>query len=85
MGQQLRWCRQEMRHERARSSHQGITETPRPDAAKARIDQVTDMEELLRDVASSGVELDDERLRYVVVQIDRQTWEALIRWRDERA
>lgn len=43
------------------------------------------MEELLRDVASSGVELDDERLRYVVVQIDRQTWEALIRWRDERA
>lgn len=32
---------------------------------------------LLTDVACSGVELDDPRLRYVPVQIDRDTWEAL--------
>lgn len=32
-------------------------------------------EELLREVAGSGVELEDPRLRYVTVQISRETWE----------
>lgn len=32
-------------------------------------------EELLREVAGSGVELDDPRMRYVTVQIGRETWE----------
>jgi hypothetical protein len=29
---------------------------------------------LLADVAASGVELEDERMRYVVVQLDRDVW-----------
>lgn len=34
---------------------------------------------LLRDVARSGVTLDDPRIPYVTVQIDRDTWDALRR------
>jgi hypothetical protein len=30
--------------------------------------------ELLREVATSGVEFEDERVSYVTVQIDRATW-----------
>lgn len=33
-----------------------------------------DMRAVLREVAASGVESDDPRLPYVVVQIDRETW-----------
>lgn len=40
------------------------------------------LEELLEDVASCGVEFEDERLRYVTVQIDRETWLRLQQWRD---
>ena len=29
---------------------------------------------LIREVAASGVEFEDERVRYVAVQIDRETW-----------
>jgi hypothetical protein len=36
-----------------------------------------DLRDLLRDVARSGVELADERLRYVTVQVDRTTWDAV--------
>jgi hypothetical protein len=32
---------------------------------------------LLREVAQSGIEFDDERIGYVTVQIDRATWDAL--------
>lgn len=42
------------------------------------------LEELLEDVASCGVEFEDERLRYVTVQIDRSTWLQLQRWLDSR-
>lgn len=34
---------------------------------------------LLREVAESGVVIDDPRLRYVEVQVDRDTWECLQR------
>jgi hypothetical protein len=34
---------------------------------------------LLRDIAASGVEHDDPRLDYVIVQIDRATWDELQR------
>lgn len=53
--------------------------------ARDCIEYTTDIEDLLRDIANSGVELEDERLRYVTVQIDRPTWEALRRWRDAGA
>ena len=35
--------------------------------------------EILREVAGSGVVMDDERLDYVEIQIDRETWLALKR------
>ena len=38
---------------------------------------MTDPYELLREVFDSGVELDDKRLRYVTIQIDRATWASL--------
>lgn len=34
-------------------------------------------DELLLEVAQSGVEFDDPRIDYVTVQIDRVTWDAL--------
>lgn len=37
----------------------------------------------LRDVARSGMEQDDPRLRYVTVQIDRETWEEARRALDD--
>lgn len=40
-------------------------------AALARAERA---ETLVREVARSGVELDDERIDYVTVQIDRATW-----------
>lgn len=42
--------------------------------AQARIEA---LEELLQDVRASGVEFEDSRLGYVVVQIDKGTWAAL--------
>jgi hypothetical protein len=43
--------------------------------------------ELLREIAASGVVFEDERVRYVEVQIDRDTWRELQEWRaaDKRA
>jgi len=41
------------------------------------------LKELLRDVALSGVEFDDERIGYVTVQIDRTTWNELVEMRDK--
>jgi len=35
------------------------------------------LRELLAEVAASGVEMDDPRIGYVVVQIDRKTWQDL--------
>lgn len=37
---------------------------------------------LVDEIARSGVELDDPRIGYVTVQIDRETWQA-IRGRDD--
>lgn len=37
-------------------------------------EQYENVWDLLRDVCDSGVEFDDGRLGYVVVQIDRDTW-----------
>jgi hypothetical protein len=39
--------------------------------------------DLLRDVATAGVEFDDSRLGYVSVQIDRATWDALASYRGQ--
>ena len=39
--------------------------------------RVAEAAELLEDVAESGVDFDHPGLDYVVVQIDRETWEAL--------
>jgi hypothetical protein len=39
--------------------------------------EVALLRNLLRYLAASGVEQDDERLRYVTVQIDRATWDAV--------
>lgn len=36
--------------------------------------EVERLRALLSDVAESGVEFDDERLRWLSVQIDRETW-----------
>lgn len=33
--------------------------------------------DLLREVACSGVEVDDKRLDYVVLQVDRETWDRI--------
>ena len=35
---------------------------------------------LLGEVANSGVEFEDDRVRYVTVQIDRDTWDDLQLW-----
>jgi hypothetical protein len=40
-------------------------------------DEVIRLRGLCGEVAASPPEFDDDRLRYVVVQIDRETWEAL--------
>ena len=40
------------------------------------------LRELLTDVANSGVSFDDERLKYVEVQIDRSTWDRLQQLKD---
>jgi hypothetical protein len=40
--------------------------------------RVAELEDLLRDVRHhSGIELDDERLSYLPVQIDRVVWDAI--------
>ena len=41
------------------------------------------MRELLRDVATSGVEFDDPGIKYVTVQIDREMWNQLAAYRSE--
>src|SRR3989304_4485465 len=41
--------------------------------------KVDKLEGLLDEVAESGVELDDERLKYVAVQIDLETWNKIRR------
>jgi hypothetical protein len=44
------------------------------------------LREILRDVACSGLEFEDARLSYVVVQVDRETWARLQAFRqDEHA
>lgn len=41
-------------------------------------DRIDHLESLLRDVRyGSGVEFNDERLKYLSVRIDRTTWEAI--------
>jgi hypothetical protein len=50
-------------------------EVVRADAYRGAVD-------LLRDVATSGVSYDESRVRYVEVQIDRDTWEALAAYRE---
>lgn len=37
--------------------------------------------ELLREVSTSGVEFEDDRINYVTVQIDKETWQEIQRWR----
>ena len=46
---------------------------PRDRAARAHLERRT--VELLEEIASPSVEFDDERLRYVTVQMDRSTLE----------
>jgi len=41
------------------------------------LDRVVRLEELVQDVASSGVEFEDPRIRYVTVQIDSETWRSI--------
>lgn len=48
--------------------------------AASRLEGAVD---LLRDVATAGVEFDDSRLRYVTVQIDRETWDTLATYRGQ--
>jgi hypothetical protein len=43
------------------------------------LERFAELEDLLADIAACGVVLDDERLRYVEVQIDQDTWEHLRR------
>ena len=45
--------------------------------AENRRKMLAEYEELLRDVADSGVVLDDARLDYVEVQIHREVWETV--------
>lgn len=47
----------------------------------AQYGHVGETMEILRDVAQAGVEFDDPRVGYVTVQIDRETWEALAKYR----
>lgn len=47
------------------------------EAHEKSAEQIGRADALLRDVAASGVELQDIRLRYVVVQIDVDTWERI--------
>lgn len=39
--------------------------------------EVDRLRELLRDVAESGVAFDDERIHWVEIQIDRETWRSI--------
>lgn len=45
--------------------------------AEAACKRIAELEELACEAGRSGVELSDERMRYVVVQIGRETWEKL--------
>lgn len=39
--------------------------------------ELRELRRMLREVAESGVEIDDERIDWLVVQIDRKTWRAI--------
>jgi len=41
--------------------------------------QVQEMREVIRDMADSGVAMDDERIGWVEVQVDRATWNEVLR------
>ena len=51
----------------------GEEHAPAPSPARDEV------REALREVADSGVEFNDERVGYVTVQIDRETWETVRR------
>ena len=44
------------------------------EAHAERLREIGELQDLLGDVLASGVVLDDERIRYLTVQIDRPTW-----------
>jgi|GEM_PF-4914819 len=44
------------------------------DILRARVSELERLEALLREVSTAGVELDDPRIGYLTVQIDRVTW-----------
>ncbi len=41
-------------------------------------------EELLNEVALSGVAFEDSRIKYVEIQMDAFTWEAIKAWKRQR-
>jgi hypothetical protein len=51
-------------------------------ALQVRIDT---LQQMLRDVALSGVELDDDRMSYVIVQVDKDVWRAVKVFREYAA
>lgn len=63
-----------LRHGEAIESDYVCPESLRADKAEAERDAAVT---LLREVAGSGVEFEDERISYTSVQIDRETWAAV--------
>jgi hypothetical protein len=47
-------------------------------ALNATVEQYHEALDLLADVAESGIEFDDERIGYVVAQVDRRTWNEVV-------
>lgn len=67
---------------REAADERGSGPDPLRSMLREALDYADAIDELLRDAARCGVELDDARLRYITVQIDRPTWEALQQWRE---
>lgn len=63
-----------LRHGEAIESDYVCPESLRADKAEAERDAAV---ALIREVAASGVEFEDERISYTSVQIDRETWAAV--------
>lgn len=64
----------------------------RDEVSKVAANEIMDLrsrlegaEETMREVACSGVEFEDERVSYVAVQIDRETWLSLAKLRGEES
>lgn len=62
---------------REAAEERGDTPNPLRQMLRQLVAYTDSLHEFIADLGGSGAEFEDPRLRYVVVQIDRQTWQEL--------